>query len=236
MFENELSRLSENHSQWNTVQRRRILEQKQTALHRNLHANVGRIDRRRARVVALVERELLREPNPFADIEGVRYVHRPLNDPGVTARISAIDDPTERYRLMLDGNGERIAAIFKMFATCPRTLLFHCFAGRDRTGIVAAMLLRIAGVPDRAIVEDFAISDERLARRYDEWSQAWSEEDKARVERSIVEAEATIRGTLGHLDARYGGVEAYLTTNGLATAAIDRLRADLIGPGRPPER
>ena len=182
------------------------------------------------------EQELERRPNPFAEIGGVLFVHRPLNDPGVTARISAIDDPTERYRLMLDGNGERIAAIFDVFATCPRTLLFHCFAGRDRTGIVAAMLLRIAGVPDRAIVEDFAISDERLARRYDEWSQAWSDADRARVERSILEAEATIRETLGHLDERYGGLEAYLTTNGLATAAIDRLRADLIGPGRPPER
>lgn len=173
--------------------------------------------------------ELAREPNPFADIEGIRYVHRPLNDPGITARISAIDDPTERYRVMLDGNGARIAAIVEVLATAPRIVLFHCFAGRDRTGIVAAILLRIAGVPDDEIVRDFALSDERLERRYGEWRERyeWSDIDKARIERSIVEAEPTIQGTLDHLDAKYGGVEPYLTKHGLERGLIDGLREDL---------
>lgn len=173
------------------------------------------------------DEELEREPNPFVDIEGVRYVHRPLNDPGISARISTIDDPTERYRVMLDGNGARIAAIVDVLATSPRSVLFHCFAGRDRTGIVAALLLRIAGVPDEAIVADFAISDERLAQRYDEWKSGWTEADRARIDRSIVEAEDTIRGTLEHLDRKYGGVEVYLTRNGLEPSSLERLRADL---------
>jgi protein-tyrosine phosphatase len=172
--------------------------------------------------------ELAREPNPFATIDGVRYEHRPLNDPGVTSRISAIEDQTERYRVMLDGNGQRVAAILNVIATSPRAVLFHCFAGRDRTGIVAAILLRLAGVPDDAIVQDYALSDERLEKRYDEWSKRWTEADKARIERSIVEAETTIRGTLGHLDEKYGGVEPYLLKHGLDPAAIGRLKGDLI--------
>lgn len=175
------------------------------------------------------ENELAREPNPFATIDGVRYEHRPLNDPGITSRISAIEDQTERYRLMLDGNGQRVAAILNVISSSPRAVLFHCFAGRDRTGIVAAMLLRLAGVPDDAIVQDYAISDQRLERRYDEWSKGWTEADRARIARSIAEAETTIRGTLGHLDDRYGGVEPYLLRHGLDPAAIGRLKNDLVG-------
>lgn len=174
--------------------------------------------------------ELAREPNPFAEIPGVVYEHRPLNDPGVTARISAIDDQAERYRVMLDGNGERIASIAEVLATAPRTVLFHCFAGRDRTGIVAAIVLRLAGVPDEEIVRDFALSDQRLEGRYEQWRERykWDETSRARVERSIIEAEDTIRATLGHLDRAYGGVEPYLLRSGLEQASLDRLRNALV--------
>lgn len=173
--------------------------------------------------------ELEREPNPFAAIDGVRYEHRPLNDPGVTSRISLIADATERYRVMLDGNGERIAAIMSVIATSPRAVLFHCFAGRDRTGIIAAILLRLAGVLDEAIVADYALSDERLAIRYDQWRGRLNEGQRTRLDQSIVEADATIRGTLDHLDEEYGGVEAYLLRHGLDPSAIGRLRSDLAG-------
>jgi protein-tyrosine phosphatase len=173
--------------------------------------------------------ELEREPNPFAAIDGVRYEHRPLNDPGVTSRISAIEDQTERYRVMLDENGPRIAAIMDVIAASPRAVLFHCFAGRDRTGIVAAILLRLAGVSDDLIVQDYAVSDERLETRYEEWRARQNEVQRARMDQSIVEADATIRGTLDHLDAKHGGVESYLLKNGLDPAAIGRLRSDLLG-------
>jgi protein tyrosine/serine phosphatase len=173
--------------------------------------------------------ELARAPNPFAGIEGVRYVHRPLNDPGVTSRISLEKDAVERYRIMLDGNGARIAAIVAALAEAERTVLFHCFAGRDRTGIVAAILLRVAGVPDDVIVADYALSDERLVTQYEKWRTELTPAQVARLDASIADAEATIRGTLEHLDARYGGVEGYLTANGLEPRRIERLREELAG-------
>ncbi|MGH2377806.1 MAG: tyrosine-protein phosphatase [Candidatus Limnocylindria bacterium] len=173
------------------------------------------------------DEEIANEPNPFAEIAGVRYIHRPLNDPGVVTKIQQVEDAVERYRIMLDENAERIAAIVTVIAEAERSVLFHCFAGRDRTGIIAAILLRIVGVPDDVIVADYAVSDERLATRYEQWRAKQTPEQRARMDASIVEAEETIRGTLDHLDARYGGVEGYLTANGVPESLIARVRADL---------
>ncbi|MGH2377815.1 MAG: tyrosine-protein phosphatase [Candidatus Limnocylindria bacterium] len=175
------------------------------------------------------DEEVEKEPNPFTDLPGVRYVHRPLNDPGVVTRIQQIEDAPERYRVMLDGNVTRIASIVAVIAEAERAVLFHCFAGRDRTGIVAAMLLRIAGVPDDVIVADYALSDERLTTRYEQWRAKLTPVQVARMDASIVEAEATIQATLEHLDQRYGGVESYLTRSGVAESLIARIREDLAG-------
>lgn len=54
---------------------------------------------------------------------------------------------------------ERTVAVLSAIATAPTGgLLLHCAGGRDRTGIVAAVLLRIAGATDDAIVQDYLAS------------------------------------------------------------------------------
>ena len=48
-------------------------------------------------------------------------------------------------------------------------VVVHCEGGKDRTGLVTAFLLKIAGVSDEHIAEDYAISEERLKPRHDQW-------------------------------------------------------------------
>ncbi|MGH2498523.1 MAG: tyrosine-protein phosphatase, partial [Candidatus Limnocylindria bacterium] len=80
--------------------------------------------------------ELEREPNPFANVpEEVAYLHRPLNDPSVAERIGAMPKGADRYVAMAEAGGARIAGILRAMAAAPAGgILFHCFAGRDRTG------------------------------------------------------------------------------------------------------
>ena len=42
--------------------------------------------------------------------------------------------------------------------------MFHCSAGKDRTGVLAALILAFLGVPDETIVEDYHLSGEAMVR------------------------------------------------------------------------
>jgi protein-tyrosine phosphatase len=106
----------------------------------------------------------------------------------------------------------------------------RCHAGKDRTGIVAALLLALASVPYPTIAEDYALSAVCLQPLYDE--QLRQEPDPARRERMVTwmtTAPETMLAILAHLDAKHGGAEAYLLTSGLTGENLGRIRQRLRG-------
>ncbi|MGB6605842.1 MAG: tyrosine-protein phosphatase [Steroidobacteraceae bacterium] len=107
----------------------------------------------------------------------------------------------------------------------PGPLLFHCVAGKDRTGLVAALLLAVADVEPAAIAADYAQSSDNLAAEY---LRRYSQADSARILEAL---RCPPEGAYNMLEflARAGGVRAYLARIGLKTAAIGRLRARLRG-------
>ncbi|OLR95346.1 tyrosine-protein phosphatase [Actinokineospora bangkokensis] len=66
------------------------------------------------------------------------------------------------YRPFLDAKGAQVAAVFRALAAAEPGVLFHCAIGRDRTGLVAILLLSLAGVEPQAIADDYARSTEEL--------------------------------------------------------------------------
>jgi protein tyrosine/serine phosphatase len=110
--------------------------------------------------------------------------------------------------------------------------VFHCTAGRDRTGMVAAMTLDLMGVPDELIAEDYVLTNEARGR-----SDAWVQENEPTFaaylaqftpDRRITRPEV-ILGFLQGLRAKYGSVEALLRDRGVTDIEIRRLRDDLLG-------
>ena len=177
-------------------------------------------------------RELEKEPNPFAAVDGIEYRHMPFNDPVVEARLETMDSPPDRYETMIEMSGARIAAIFDALASGPRSVLFHCMAGRDRTGLVAALALSLAGVPDGEIEDDYLLTDARMQPRYEAWRVELDEVRLERFRRSEREARQSIRSALARVRAGWGGVAAYLAAHGAAVAAVERLRAELVDAER----
>lgn len=176
------------------------------------------------------DRELEREPNPFAGLpRALTYVHRPMNDPATDTSIGHLPTGADRYRSIVDASGERITQIAHALAEAEGAVLFHCFGGRDRTGIVSAILLRLAGVPDDVIVADYEVTDERMQPLYEEWRAEMDAARRERFDRAIAEAGEPIRAALEHFDERYGGVERYLRRHGALPFDIDRLRSRLLG-------
>ena len=113
-------------------------------------------------------------------------------------------------------------------ATAPGPVVFHCYGGKDRTGLVAAILLRLAGVPAEVIAEDYALSAVRLEPRHRRWiADAQDEAERARIERITATPGDAMRAFSTPSTARYGGVDRYLLDGGLAPEVLEAARSRL---------
>ena len=132
------------------------------------------------------------------------------------------------YLRFLDHCRPRFVQAVAAVAEANGAVVVHCHGGKDRTGLVVALLLRLAGVPVEAIAEDYALSGERLRTRHDEWlATAENDDERTRLERITSTPAATMRGVLAALDEQYGGVERYLTEGGLDADLLETVRARL---------
>jgi len=114
----------------------------------------------------------------------------------------------------------------------PGPLLFHCVAGKDRTGVIAALLLALAEVVPQAIAADYAASTGNLR---DAYLRRYRDGDPAAIIEAVRCPEQAVYNMLDYLE-RAGGIRAYLAGIGLDSAEIDRLRARLRDAGQRPLR
>lgn len=176
--------------------------------------------------------ELETHPNPFGRNAAVRYHNVSLFD-----RLEPVVQPggdvlLELYKLALTTRQAAIADVLTTIAEAPEgTVLFHCTAGKDRTGIVAALLLAIAGVEAGLIVEDYAETGARIAPMVEEIiADAAARGADAETFRPLLASDpATMVATIAYLEAKYGSARDYLAAIGLDDATIGALKARLVG-------
>lgn len=132
---------------------------------------------------------------------------------------------TDMYKIFLDDYQDSYAPIMRaIVASPPGAVVIHCHAGKDRTGVVAALLLSLAGVEKEAIAADYALSQENLWPLYEQMAaEAGGEENISRWWKPDTAPE-TMLATLAHLHDQYGGAETYLLDAGLKAKEIERLR------------
>jgi len=136
-------------------------------------------------------------PSPFRH-DSV-YRHSPL-----LADVLAYEPPPDSYAPIVDHNRTRIAAAFRCIAQArPGAVLVHCQSGRDRTGVLVALALAVAGVAHHDIASDYALSEGCTP--------------------------TAMLNTLTHLDQRYGGAIAYLTGANVAAAWLHKVKVRLTG-------
>lgn len=179
-------------------------------------------------------RELSENPSVFNDLSGVVYRHHNLagdSTMGNWGDKPIPDDSSVRlsslYSAILDQRGEALKATLQTMAE-PASLpaLFHCTAGKDRTGVVSALLLGIARVPHEIIVEDYALSARFLygtavvpssgtSLPFEAFQLKWAPTGAMEV-------------TLRHLDDIYGGVIEYVRHIGVTDSEIDSIKNALV--------
>ncbi|MCF2533609.1 tyrosine-protein phosphatase [Yinghuangia soli] len=142
------------------------------------------------------------------------------------------------YRYTVDHHRDGLASAIR-FLAAPGALPadVHCTAGKDRTGLVIALALTVAGVDRDRIVADYALShhylgDEfraRVQRQLAGWAGDASSAAVA-MDLAIDSPAQAMRDTLEHVDHTYGSVAAYLEAAGVTAAVQQALRDTLTAP------
>ena len=135
------------------------------------------------------------------------------------------------YLIFLERFEANVARAVRAVADAPAGgIVIHCVGGKDRTGLLSAFLLRLAGVDDATIAADYALSEERLLTRHEAWfAAAESEAELERLRRIAQTPASSMAGVFEELERRYGGVEGYLRHAGVSEDELERARARLRG-------
>lgn len=108
-------------------------------------------------------------------------------------------------------------------AAAPEPLVFHCVAGKDRTGLIAALLLALADVEPDVIAADYAASTAQLT---DAYLRRYSNLERSEIFEALRCPEEGVHNMLAYL-TQYAGAAGYLGAIGLSNPTIARLRARL---------
>ena len=176
-------------------------------------------------------------PNPFADDPGVGFVSCPIYDdlaPAVMAtRSAAPDNPLLAfYDQALTERGDAVRSALRSVATAQDGLvMFHCSVGKDRTGLLAALLLGTAGVDRGAIVRDYTLTGPAIAPLVAQMladTRARGGDPDSHAQFLRCEA-PLMTATLDRIEARHGSIPGYLRDIGLDRADLHGLRDRLTG-------
>jgi len=141
------------------------------------------------------------------------------------------DGFADRYLAYLADFGPHVGAALAAVADAPEDggVIVHCWGGKDRTGLVCALALRLAGVGRETIADDYALSGPNLGRGVSAgWiDEATDPEERRGRERSLLSPRTSMLRVLEEVERRHGSVEGYLRTCGLDDERIERLRARL---------
>ena len=136
-----------------------------------------------------------------------------------------------RYLDMLERQGRRaLPSIISAITPDHVPMVIHCSAGKDRTGIVLAILLALAGVPDEAIAADYARSGSDLQLLADDPATAgiYTPDPPNEYDSSP----ETMRLFLNGMRQRYGSSERLVITSNVDVADLRKARAALLEPSR----
>jgi hypothetical protein len=167
--------------------------------------------------------------------EGVNYYHVGLDYPHWPAQEFA--DTQERiaylrlrYVELATYAAADLAAVLKLIADpSSAPLVFHCVAGKDRTGVVAALTLALLGVDTATIADDYALSEAAEPAAWEYYRRRAGERvPRQRWRTFTVSPREGIINLLDELTSKYGSVPGYAAAIGIDAAQIESMRTHLL--------
>ncbi len=174
--------------------------------------------------------EIQRTGRGLIENEPHRFVSAPVLSNYATNEPRAVVDEnylTRRYLQYLDLGAPAFVSVFEEMTNEENyPLVFNCFLGKDRTGVVAALVLSCLGVRPARVIEDYAMSDERMVHIVAKLLRDPNLRDEIEGDDPILLSARsdTMANFLFALDERYGGAVPWAESVGVAPASIARVR------------
>ncbi|MEV5509966.1 tyrosine-protein phosphatase [Streptomyces orinoci] len=169
------------------------------------------------------------------DYHNLSIEHRPYDQAEIDPALDPWRYLADRYAEVASDGAKEIRAALELIADPDSgPLVFHCASGKDRTGLIAALVLSLLDVPEDDIAADFALTELATERLLADWQAAnpgrtmrWPGYGRA--------PEQVIRLFLADLAAAHGSVHGYATeVLGVDHELTGRLRESLLAPAGSP--
>lgn len=176
---------------------------------------------RRYGISTIIDMRDARERDATTSYESIERLHLPLEDQSdeeFWQKWRHYNSTPIYYRAFLNHCPERVRSVFEPIALAPPGgIVFHCGSGRDRTGLIAILLLNLVGVSPEQIVGDYCLSAPNLKPLGQVKDQ---EAIEAAYKANKTDAETEILALLSDFDA-----ETYLLDSGLSREMIELIRS-----------
>ncbi len=151
----------------------------------------------------------------------VRNGHRPGHD----------EFWSDHYLSYLATRPDSVVAALRAVASSEGAAIVHCAAGKDRTGTIVGLALKIVGVTDEAVIADYAASAERVPQILERLRSkpAYAENMRGKTVKQQSPSSDTMRLLLDALESRFGGVHGWLETQGWTREDTERMEDKLLG-------
>ena len=170
------------------------------------------------------------EPERFHYVN-LSIEHRPYDQAEIGPELDPWRYLADRFAEVTEDGAEEIRQVLEQIAHAPGPVLFHCTSGKDRTGLIGALVLTLLGVDRETVLTDFALTELATERLIADWKAA----NPGRELRwpGYGRAPAAVMGfVLADLEAKYGSVDGYLEDRvKLSDDTVGALRARLLTDG-----
>ncbi len=187
------------------------------------------------------DREVERQPSSLKDIEWLRYLRSPTfneqvafgsrkkeQGPAVTSYV----DWGEKYVEMADGCKDWVRRTLELISESTGGVIINCTTGKDRTGMISALLLGLCGVSNDDITADYCVSEVYLTPVYEDliriYLEHWPDETVRITDPFFKTSPKNIQRLLGYFEKEYGGVTGYVTACGVRDDSIGSIRRKLV--------
>ncbi len=200
------------------------------SLHRLANDTVDRLSELDVRAIVdfRSKRELEQNPTPDFIAAMAPITHAPVfsSDASPVGMDVAFPGFATVYGRFLDSGRDAYRTLAEVILATDGAVLFHCSAGKDRTGVAAALLLDLAEVDEATIVGDYAETERHLEPEITGWLEKMREREipEEKAKRLLASEPEAMTETLRLIRERWGGAAGYFEAAGLSARRVDALR------------